>query len=122
MGKFKDIFKITGIPVLFASLCCLSPIILLLFGFGTVAWAASLSDVLYGQYKWWFRILGLILLSVSLVIYFRKQKICTFDDVKKHRTKVFNIVALSLIGAVVFYIVWLYVIVHYWGVWLNLWN
>jgi hypothetical protein len=122
VGKFKDIFKITGIPVLFASLCCLSPIILLLLGFGTVAWAASLTDILYGQNKWWFRAFGLLLLTISLVIYFRKQKICTFDDVKKHRTKVINIVILSLIGAVIFYIVWLYVVVHYWGVWLNIWD
>jgi len=122
MGKIKEIFKITGIPVLFASLCCLSPIILVLFGLSTVAYAASLSDLLYGQYKWWFRFLGLILLTISLIVYFRRKKICTFDDVKRHKTKIINTVIISLVGAIAFYIIWLYVIVHYWGVWLNLWN
>ncbi len=122
MGKLKEIFKITGIPVLFASLCCLSPIIFVMFGLSTVAYAASLSDFLYGGHKWWFRIAGLVLLAVSLVIYFRRKKICTFDDVKRNRNKIINTVAISLIGAVLFYIIWLYVVVHYWGVWLNIWE
>lgn len=122
MVKLKEIFKITGLPVLFASLCCLSPIILLLFGFGTVSYAASLSDILYGQYKWLFRGIGLILLTVSLIIYFRKKKICTIDQVKKRRNEIINTVFVVLISAILFYIIWLYVIVHYWGVFLNLWS
>ncbi len=122
MVKLKEIFKITGLPVLFASLCCLSPIILLLFGFGTVSYAASLSDILYGQYKWLFRGIGLILLTISLIIYFRKKKICTIDQVKKRRNEIINTVFVVLISAILFYIIWLYVIVHYWGVFLNLWS
>lgn len=121
MVKLKEILKITGLPVLFASLCCLSPIILLLFGFGTVSYMASLSDVLYGQYKWWFRSFGLFLLLISLIIYFRKKKICTIEQAKKRRNEIINTLLIVLISAVLFYIVWLYVIVHYWGVFLNLW-
>ncbi len=122
MVSIKELFKITGIPVLFASLCCLSPIILLLLGVGTVSYATSLSDLLYGQYKWGFRAFGLFLLAISLVIYFRKKKICTLDQVKKRRNEVINTVLIVLISAVVAYIVWLYVIVHYWGVFLNIWS
>ena len=122
MVSMKELFKITGIPVLFASLCCLSPIILLLFGIGTVSYAASLTDLLYGQYKWIFRGVGLILLAVSLVIYFRKKKICTIDQVKKRKNEVINTILVVLISAVVAYVVWLYVIVHYWGVFLNIWS
>ncbi|MBT3866154.1 hypothetical protein HOF78_03595 [Candidatus Woesearchaeota archaeon] len=122
MVSIKELLKITGIPVLFASLCCLSPIILLLFGFGTVSYAASLTDVLYGQYKWIFRLLGLILLTISLIIYFRKKKICTIDQVKRRKNEIVNTVLVVLISAVVAYIIWLYVIVHYWGVFLNIWS
>lgn len=122
MVSIKELFKITGIPVLFASLCCLSPIILLLLGVGTVSYAASLSDLLYGQYKWVFRVLGLFLLAISLVIYFREKKICTIDQVKRRRNEVMNTVLIVLISAVVAYIVWLYVVVHYWGVFLNIWS
>jgi hypothetical protein len=122
MVKLKEILKITSLPVLFASLCCLSPIVLLLFGFGTVGYLASLTDILYGQYKWLFRSFGLILLAISLIMYFRKKKICTVDQVKKRRNEIINTVLIVLISAVLFYIVWLYVILHYWGVFLNLWS
>ena len=119
--NFKEILKLTGIPVLFASLCCLTPIILVLFGLGTVSFAASLSDVLYGQYKWVFRGVGLLLLAVALVIYFRKKNICTLDDVKKNRRKVVNTILIVLIASIAAYILWLYVIVHIIGAFLEIW-
>ena len=118
---WKDILKITGIPVLFASLCCLSPIILVLIGLSTVTFATTLTDVLYGQYKWAFRALGLLFLAIALIIHFRKQKICTLDDVKKHRRKVINTILIVFIVAVAVYVLWLYVIVHYIGAFLNIW-
>ena len=120
--NWKDLFKITGIPVLFASLCCLAPIILVLFGLSTVAFAASLSDILYGQHKWAFRIVGLSLLTISLFIYFRKKGICTIDQAKKQRKKIINIIFLTFIFAVIAYIFWLYVIIEYVGVFLGLWE
>ncbi len=120
--NWKDIFKITGIPVLLASLCCLVPIVLVLFGLSTVAFAASLSNTLYGTYKWVFRGMGLLLLSISLFIYFRNRGICTIDQAKRQRKKIINTVLISLIVAVLAYIFWLYVIVEYVGVFLGLWE
>lgn len=119
--KLKELLKLTGIPVLFASLCCLTPVILLLVGLSTVTFATSLTNVLYGDYKWAFRALGLVLLTIALIIHFRKQKICTLDDVKKHRRKVINTILIALIVAVAAYILWLYVIVHIIGAFLNIW-
>ncbi len=120
-AKLKEMFKITGIPVLFASMCCLSPLILVLLGLGTVSFAAGLSDVLYGSYKWYFRAFGLILLGISLWFYFRKKGICSLDVAKKRRNEIINTVLLALIVGVIGYIVWLYVVVHYAGVWLDIW-
>ncbi len=120
--KIKEILKISSIPVVIASLCCLSPVILVIFGIGTVGVASSLADTLYGEYKWYFRIAGLIAMAIALVLYFRRTKnICTFDQVKKRRNEIINIVALTLIVGVFGYIIFLYGIVHYVGVWLNLW-
>lgn len=51
----KDIFKITSLPIIMASMCCLSPLLLVMFGLGSVAFASGLADVFYGQYKWVFR-------------------------------------------------------------------
>lgn len=121
--RLKEIFKISSIPVVVASLCCLSPVILILLGLGTVSFSSSLADTLYGEYKWYFRIAGLVAMAISLVVYLRRTKgICTIDEVKRRRNEIINIVALTIITCVLGYIFFLYVVVHYIGVFLDLWK
>jgi len=120
--KIKESLKISSIPVVFASLCCLAPIVLVLVGVSTVSFAASLADTFYGDYKWYFRLAGLVSLIVALVIYLRRKGVCTLDEAKKRRNEIFNIIALSLIAGVVGYIFFLYVVVHYVGVFMGLWS
>jgi len=120
--KLKELFKVTGLPVLFASLCCLSPLILVLMGLTTVSFASSLADVFYGDYKWAFRLVGLLLLGITTVVYLRRKKgICTLDEAKKRRQEIINAVLLFLIVGIIGYVFFLYVIVHYAGVFLGLW-
>lgn len=122
MNKFKEIIKLSSLPVLVASLCCLSPIIIVLAGLGTVTFASTLADTLYGEYKWYFRALGLVLLSASLIVYLRRTKgICTIDQVVRRRNEIINIVVLSLALGIVGYIVFLYGVVHYIGAFMGLW-
>lgn len=120
--KLKEIFKVSALPVLFASLCCLSPVILVLLGVSTVTFAASLSDALYGEYKWVFRGVGLVVLAISIVMYLRRQGVCTFDQAKRERNRIINLVVTTLIAGVLGYVFFLYVVVHYLGVWLNIWK
>ncbi len=121
--KAKDLFKLTGLPVLAASLCCLSPLILVAFGLSTATFAASLADTLYGDYRWAFRATGLILLTWSLVLYFRRQRgICTIDEAKKRRQEIVNVTLLTLIAAIVGYVIFLYVAVHYAGLPFGIWE
>ena len=121
--KLTDAVKVSSIPVLIASLCCLSPVILVVAGIGSVAFATSLADTLYGTYKWYFRIAGLLALLVALVLYFRRTKgICTIDDAKRRRNEIVNMAALALLVSVVGYIVFLYGIVHIVGVLLTIWE
>lgn len=123
MKNIKDILKISSIPAVLASLCCLSPVILVLFGVSTVSFASSLSDTLYGEYKWVFRTVGLLALFASLAHYFRRKKgICTIDDVKRRRNEILNYIAITVIVGVLGYLFFLYVVVHYIGVWLVLWE
>lgn len=122
MNKLKEILKISSLPVLVASLCCLSPVIIVLAGLGTVTFASTLADTLYGEYKWYFRAFGLLLLSISLVVYLRRTKgICTIDQAVRRRNEIINIVALTLASGVVLYIVFLYGVVHYIGAFMGLW-
>lgn len=121
--SLKSLLKITGIPVVAASLCCLTPVVIVLFGLGSVSLAASLADTLYGTYKWVFRLAGLLLLAASLVWYLRREKgICTIDEAKKRRNEILNIAGVALTAGVVGYFVWLYVVVEYAGKWLSIWN
>jgi len=123
MIRVKEIFKMTSLPVIFGSLCCISPIILVLFGLGTVGVASTLADTLYGTYAWVFRIGGLVLLAVSITMYLRKAKgICTFDEAKKRKQEIFNIVILTLASAVAGYFIFLYIILEYIGKILNIWS
>lgn len=122
-STLKEVFKISSLPVVFASLCCLSPIILVLLGLSTASFASSLADTLYGDYAWYFRGAGIVLLAIAIIYYLRRTKgICTLDDAKKRRNEIINIVALSLIVAVIGYVFFLYVVLHYVGVFLNLWT
>ena len=122
LPDLKELLKLSGIPVLFASMCCLSPLLLFVFGVATLTTASSLTDLFYGQYVWWFRGLGLFLFSIFMVLYFRKKGICTLDQAKRKRNQILNTTLLTLLIAVLLYLFFLYVVVHYAGVWLNIWE
>lgn len=119
----RDVLKISAIPVMIASLCCLSPVILVLLGLGTASVAASLADTLYGEYKWYFRAAGLVALLLAVVFYLRRSKgICTIDEAKRRRNEIINIVALAVIAGILGYLFFLYVVVEYVGVVLGIWE
>ena len=121
--KYKELLKVTGIPVLFASLCCLSPLLLALLGLSTVSFASSLADTFYGEYKWAFRAVGFAALILTTILYFRRTKgICTLDEAKKRRQEIINTTLIIFITGVVGYIFFLYVVVHYVGVLIGIWN
>ena len=119
--KIKEILKLTWIPVVGASLCCLSPVIIVLLGLGTATFASSLADTLYGEYKWIFRGVGLALLLLALYFHFRKKGVCTLDSAKRHKNEIINTLLITVFTGIIGYIFFLYVVVHYIGVWLQLW-
>ncbi|MDA1079624.1 MAG: hypothetical protein O2840_02965 [bacterium] len=121
--KFREAFKIAAIPVTFASLCCLSSVFLVLFGLSSISFAASLSDTLYYGYKWVFRGVGLLLLLASTAYYLYQSKgICTLDQAKKRRKEIINTTLIVVGVGIVGYIIFLDVIVHYAGVFLQIWE
>lgn len=122
MKNKKDIFKLISLPVIFASMCCLSPILIFVLWLGSLTFVSSLTDTLYGDYKWVFRLTWLFLLAISLIIYFRSKWICTLDKVKRERNKIINIVIISVISSILAYIFFLYVVVHYLWVFLKIWE
>ncbi|MFA9262241.1 MAG: hypothetical protein ACEQSB_02690 [Undibacterium sp.] len=120
--KLAEAFKIASVPVVIASLCCLSPVILVLLGLSTVGFAASLSDTFYGDYKWYFRLAGLLALMVAYLFHLRRKGICTLDQAKRERSRIINGLLITLIAGVLGYLFFLYVIVEYLGKWLRIWE
>ena len=118
----KELLKLTGIPVLLASMCCLSPLIFLWLWVISLSAATELADVFYGTYKWVFRGVGLLALLFTLRYYFRSKGICTFDQAKRQRNKIHSTTILALTWATLGYMFFLYVVVHYVGVWLDVWK
>ena len=115
--------KIVPAAAFIGGLCCFTPVVLVLLGLATVSFAASLTDVLYFQYKWAFRGVALLFLSVALFWYFyKKEKICTLHALKKNRRKIVNFILLTLVIAVIAYMIWLYVVVEIVGILLGIWG
>ncbi len=115
-GDRKGIFLISGLAALIGGLCCMTPVVLVLLGLSTLAFANSLGNVLYGEYHWAFRIAALVFLALTLVVYFRRRGICTLDQAKRERNRILNTTLVVLIFAIGMYIFWTYFAVHWWGI------
>ena len=122
MNWVKDLLKVTGIPVIIASLCCLAPIVLVALGVSTVAFGISLTNVLDGQYRWVFNIVGIAALIISTIYYFRKKGVCTLDHVKKRRNEIINKVLLFTISAGIIYYLFFNIFLTWVGRLLKLWG
>lgn len=118
----KDVFFLSSLGAFIASLCCFTPLILFLVGLSTASFASGLADIFYGQYKWIFRLIGLLSLLIAFIVYLRNKEICTLDQVKRQRNKIINIALIVLISSILLYFIWLYVVVEYAGVFFGLWK
>ncbi len=112
----KAIVTFSLVAGIIGGLCCLTPIVLALFGVTTIAVAAELGNVLYGEYRWAFRLVALAFLAAGLVVYFRTRGICTVDQAKRSRNRIISFSLLVLIATIGIYVFWTYVVLHYWGI------
>ena len=100
-----------------ASLCCLPSVVLVLFGLASVSTAAALSDRLYwGPTRYVLYGVSLALAVAGLVLYFRRQGICTLDAARRERNRIRNTALLVLLGGVLTYLVWNYLLLDLLGI------
>lgn len=122
----RSLWKLIGGSAFMASMCCFPSVVLVLFGLASVSTAAALSDNLYWGYNGmgWFRPLLLIastmMVVVGLVVYFRKEGICSLDEAKRQRQRVINTSLFVGTFTVALYIVFNYVILTELGIALEL--
>ena len=108
----KALWKWIGGSAFLASMCCFPSVVLVMFGLASVSSAAALSNDLYWGTNGmgWFRPLlstvSLGLVITGLVLYFRRQGVCTMDEVKRQRTRILNtslfVITLSIVTYLLF--------------------
>ncbi len=115
-GDRKGILFISALAGLIGGLCCVTPVVLVLLGLASISVAADLGNVLYGDYRWLFRLGALAFLALALWIYFRRRGICTLDQARRERNRIINTSLVVVISAIGVYVFWTYIAVHYWGI------
>jgi hypothetical protein len=122
----KSLWKWISGSAFLASMCCFPSVVLVLFGLASVSSAAALSNDLYWGTNGfgWFRpvllSLSAALVVLGLVLYFRKDGICTLDEAKRQRKRILNTSLLVFLLFAATYIVFNFVILTEIGVALNL--
>jgi hypothetical protein len=101
---------------LLASLCCLTPIVMVLLGLASISVANDWGNLLYGDYKWHFRLVAVVFVAAALVVYYRRQGVCTLDQAKRQRNRIVNSIILTLVTFHAVYIFFNYVVLHAWGI------
>ena len=103
-------------------LCCFTPVVVVLLGLGSVSYAASLTDLLYYQYAWAFRLAGLAFLLGAVGVHlYTNRGVCSVSTARRKRQAILNLVFTAVTVGAVAYILWLYVIVEIVGLVLGIW-
>lgn len=63
--------KIGIFSALFASICCIGPLVLILLGLGSLGIGAII-----GKYHWWFLGAGVLMILIAWRYYFKEKKAC----------------------------------------------
>ena len=122
----KSMWRWIGGSAFLASMCCFPSIVLVMFGLASVSSAAALSDDLYWGTNGmaWFRpalvALSTVLVTIGLVLYFRKDGICTMDEARRQRKRIFNTSLVVFTLSTLTYIVFNFIILTELGVALDL--
>ncbi len=122
----KSMWRWIGGSAFLASMCCFPSVVLVMFGLASVSSAAALSDDLYWGTNGmaWFRpalvALSTVLVAIGLVLYFRNDGICTMDEVRRQRKRIFNTSLVVFTLSTLTYIVFNFIILTELGVALDL--
>ena len=92
--------------------CCVSPIVLVLFGVATAAEAVTLGDTLYYEYGWYFRGAGFGIAALLVYLFLRGRGVCNVRGAFRYRRMLIVLVAS---GAATY--VGLFWFTKYLGIW-----
>jgi len=102
--------KLGGVAGLVGISCCVTPVVLVLLGLGSVSFAISLGNTLYYQYGWYFRGAAFLLAFAGIYIHLKRRGVCSLRGAKSQ----WRMIAAVFVSMVVVYGV-LYALTTYLG-------
>ncbi|MCC6344731.1 MAG: hypothetical protein IT166_21200 [Bryobacterales bacterium] len=105
-----------AVSALAASLCCTTPVVLAAAGITSAAIANNWGNLLYGDYRWHFRLAAMGLMLFTLAAYFRSRGVCTLREARRERNRILNTTLLAVLIFHALYVSWTYVALHYLGI------
>lgn len=91
----KKLLYAGGFAGLIGSLCCLGPVILVMFGLAGVSTALSI-----GKFTWLFTTLALIFFGIAVFLYLKKKNCCSAQGIRKQ----WKIMIIAFVILVIFLI------------------
>ncbi|RME31969.1 hypothetical protein D6789_01075 [Candidatus Woesearchaeota archaeon] len=77
--KDKKLLAAGGVAGVFGALCCLGPVIIVLFGLGSVSTALTI-----GKYTWLFTTLALLFFGGATVLYLKRKNCCSVQGMRQN--------------------------------------
>jgi hypothetical protein len=111
----KGLFLHSALSVVIGSLCCVTPLMLVLFGLVSLSTAVSMDRALTGEYVWIFPLGALLFLALALVVYFRRGGVCTLNEARRQRNRIINTVLVALLFVIGSYTVFQFIVLAYLG-------
>ena len=92
MKKDNKLVTLGIIGGFIAALCCVGPILLVLFGLSGVSFALSI-----GRYSWFFFTLAVVFLVIGMGIYYKKKDCCDIKGIKKNWKQIVMVFAIMVV-------------------------
>lgn len=110
----KAVARIGGIAAVISSLCCLTPVVIVLvLGSASIGTAATLGDDLYyGPARWLLYLVSVLFMAAAVGYYYYQRGICTLDAAKRHRNKMLNTFGIVLLFGLVAYFIFTYIVLE----------
>lgn len=100
---YTSIIGISSLAGLIASLCCVTPVVLVLFGITSVSFASALDYQLDSNYEAAFVLLGMATLFLGIWVYYKKNRLFLSDNVGK--TRLINYLIIGMVFFLVAYLI-----------------
>lgn len=83
---------------IFASICCVGPLVLILLGLGTLGMGAII-----GKYHWWFLGGGVLLVTIAWKAYFKENKVCELKSCQMENKRLTQVILILATLIVIFF-------------------